>query len=276
VESLTSLYIHAVLYPRYDAEIMVRQSTTPEPEPATLTGVGVGPGDPEFVTLAALRVLDEADLILGPTSIPGQPGRAETIIRSLRPALMIRPILFQMSPGRLGIEERRQSTLGAAQEIAALLVPGSRTAFLTLGDPNVFSTFNLLAEMITSIEPAIVVNSIPGIMAFQAIVSACGVTLLNESERLSLLTGLEVSEKLEQELADPTCAVVIYKGGRNLRQIAKVIESHGRSSKAIIGISTGMANGSIASLAETTEIESAPYLSTIIVPPERDPGVRSS
>ncbi|MGC8466093.1 MAG: precorrin-2 C(20)-methyltransferase [Acidimicrobiales bacterium] len=244
------------------------QQTTPQAR-STLVGIGVGPGNPEFVTLAALRTLDAADLIFGPTSSAGQPGRAETIIRSLRPELVVTPILFEMSQGSLGIEQRRQSTLGAAEEVVAALKPGFTAAFLTLGDPNIFSTFNLLAEMVTTLAPNVSIASIPGIMAFQAVVATTGMTLLNESERLSLLTGLEVTDRLDQELGDPSCAIVIYKGGRNLGAITRRIEAHGRSRGAVIGIGAGLPGGTVSELTELQETETVPYLSTIIIPPLR-------
>lgn len=232
----------------------------------TLVGIGVGPGDPQLLTLAAIQAIREADIVFGPTTDIAQAGRAELIAKAVLPDLEVARILFDMSKGAIGVQLRRDATRNAAREVLSQLPDGSTAAFITLGDPNVFSTFNLLAEMIREMYPTISLRSIPGIMAFQSVVAQGGITLLDEEETLSLITGVETPVVLERELADPKKAVVVYKGGRHMRYISEVAARFDRLEGAVVGTMTGMAEGSIEALGASEEL---PYLSTVVIPPKR-------
>jgi precorrin-2/cobalt-factor-2 C20-methyltransferase len=233
-----------------------------------LCGVGVGPGDPKLLTLAAVETIKSADLVLAPTSAQDEPGRAEEIVRKAIGTVPVRRILFDMAKGESGIELRKSTALVAAKEIVTLLQPGERAAFLTIGDPNVFSTFNLLARSVASIDPTVEISSIPGIMAFQDLVSRSGMTLLDEEESLKLLVGLQVDDRIEEALKDSSSAVVIYKGGRNLPAIVELAKRAGRLADGWIGVKIGLEESEVTRL---QNIGTGPvgYLSTIIFPPRR-------
>ena len=233
-----------------------------------LCGVGVGPGNPKLLTLAAVEAIESADLVLAPTSSQNEPGRAEEIIQKAIGAIPIRRILFDMAKGESGIELRKSTALVAAKEIVALLQPGEKAVFLTLGDPNVFSTFNLLARSVASIDPSVEISSIPGIMAFQDLVSRSGMTLLDEEESLRLLVGLQVDDKIEEALKDSSSAVVIYKGGRNLPAIVELAKKTGRLEDGWIGVKIGLGESEVDRL-QNIGTEPVGYLSTMIFPPKR-------
>src|ERR1039458_7930081 len=91
-----------------------------------LVGVGVGPGDPELVTLLAVRTLESATRVVAPTTAPDAPGRAETIVRQLLPDLVIERLPFDMSadhaPG--GRDARAASHRAAAETLVPALLAG--------------------------------------------------------------------------------------------------------------------------------------------------------
>src|SRR5262249_61922128 len=95
-----------------------------------LVGVGVGPGDPEHVTLEALRALREAQRVFAPSLAMDVVGRAESIVREAAPDVPVE---------RLVVEMRRDSGPGvyaeAAGRIAACLDDRERVAFATRGAP---------------------------------------------------------------------------------------------------------------------------------------------
>src|ERR687897_2839267 len=145
-----------------------------------LVGVGVGPGDPEHVTLEALRALREADRVFAPSLALDVVGRAESIVREAAPDVPVERLVISMR--RDGGPEVYGD---AARRIAAALDRGERVAFATLGDPNIYSTFSSLAREVRALRPDTAVETVAGIMAFQALASRAGFVVLESTETLS-------------------------------------------------------------------------------------------
>src|ERR1700684_2645548 len=134
-----------------------------------LIGVGVGPGDPELVTVKAVRVLREADVVLVPVLASSarqtpEPGRAETIIRAYVDADKIKRLEFALNDTG-GVTPRRAAAWqAAAPAVAAEFAGGAATvAFGTLGDPNLYSTFSYLAQAVRELVPDVRVETVAGI-----------------------------------------------------------------------------------------------------------------
>lgn len=230
-----------------------------------LIGVGVGPGDPELLTLAALRVLAQSDRVVAPTLAADTVGRAESIVAQANPALEISRVVFDMSPDPDPVDARAASHRAAAKQLLGWLDAGEQVAFVTLGDPNIFSTFSSLAEAVRAMRPEVDISTVPGIMAFQALASASGTVLLDGTESLSLVTALDGPDRAVEALTHPDQAVVIYKGGHYLPEIAASLASAGRSEGAVAGELLGLPGERFGPLADHDD--QAGYLSTVIVPP---------
>ncbi|HEX2023264.1 MAG TPA: precorrin-2 C(20)-methyltransferase [Acidimicrobiales bacterium] len=230
--------------------------------PCALTGVGMGPGDAELVTLQAVRVLRRADRVFAPSTAVDAVGRAESILRQVCPEVTVERLAFEMTAG----EARHTALAAAAHRVCESLDTGEDVAFVTLGDPNVYSTFPALAAAVRERRPGTPVRTVPGITAFQALAARSGTVLLAGTERLSLVTALDGPEPLDTVVDDPRAAVVVYKGGRHLPAVAKRLADAGRLDGAVAGELLGLPGERVLPAADMAE-GPASYLVTVIVPP---------
>ena len=129
-----------------------------------LIGLGLGPGDPELLTLQAVRLLREADAVFVPGEI------AHRLVAPYRDAEVLP---FPMSEDETVI---RQAIEESAERIARVAGEGI-AVFALLGDPNVYSTYSRLAAVIRERYPGIPCTTVPGISAITAFASVAGVTL---------------------------------------------------------------------------------------------------
>ena len=226
-----------------------------------LIGVGVGPGDPELMTLRAVRAVREADRVLAPSSAVDAVGRAESIVRQACPGVRVERAVLAMGDAGASVDEVAAAIVGGIDA-------GQRLAFVTLGDPNVYSTFSTMAARVRARRPHAPIETVPGIMAFQELASRSGTVVLQRTGRLALVTALDGPDALDGALDDPSQAVVVYKGGRHLPAIAARLERAGRLDGAVFGELLGLPGQRLGSLKEAAA-QPAAYLATVVVPPQR-------
>lgn len=231
-------------------------------------GVGVGPGDPGLLTIRAVDVLRGADRVLAPTMAADVEGRAESIVRRAAPDVAVERLVFAIVPDE---DARRSAHAAAAERVVSLLDAGERLAFVTLGDPNVYSTFHHLAEVVEGRRPGTAVETVPGIMAFQDLAARSGTVVLDGAERLHLVSAVDGPGVLDVPLADPEAAIVIYKGGRHLPDLVSRLRAAGRLDGAVLGELLGLPGGRVTLLADAPG-GPASYLASVLVPPARRAG----
>ena len=228
-----------------------------------LIGVGVGPGDPDQVTVRAVRVLTEADVVVVPVGDTGEVGRAERTVRA-HVDRDIERLVFQ-----LGAENMRGPSWDAAgARVAELLQEVGTVAFATIGDPNIYSTFSYLAQTVAGLLPEVEIETVPGITAMQYLAARSGTSLVEGVEPLTLMPLTAGLDQLRAAL-EAGGTVVAYKGGRMLPDVLRVLEETGRLDGAVFGASLGLPDEDVRPAAELDRTAAAPYLSTVIAPVSR-------
>jgi precorrin-2/cobalt-factor-2 C20-methyltransferase len=225
-----------------------------------LIGVGVGPGDPELVTVRAVRVLREADVVMVPVADTGEEGRAERIVRANLDR-EVRRLVFALTDAAA----RETAWDAAGEAVAAAYEDGAGTvAFATIGDPNVYSTFSYLAGTVRRLVPDLAVRTVPGITAMQALAATSGTVLVEGRESLALLPLTAGVDTLRHALTAHD-TVVAYKGGRVLPDVLAAVADAGRLDTAVFGAALGLPGEDVRPAAELDPRYAAPYLSTLIV-----------
>lgn len=230
--------------------------------PGRLVGVGVGPGDPALLTLKAVAALRRADVVLAPSTAVDAVGRAEAIVRQGVPGVAVERVPFAMAPSRTA---RDRSVGRAAAAVLSHLERGREVAWITLGDPLVYSTFSSLATEVSRRRPETAIEQVPGIMAFQELACRTGTVVADERTRLTVRTALD-GEDLAADLADTASTVVVYKGGRRLPELARMADDSGRGRQAVVGELLGMPGERTGALAAMAANGPASYLATVILP----------
>lgn len=211
-----------------------------------LIGVGVGPGDPEHLTLKALRVLKEADRVFVPAG-----GRAAEIVSE---HVECTPLDFAMTDAA----SRDEHWDRAGRLIAEV---SGTAAFATIGDPNLYSTFTYVAHTVHALVPDAIIETVPGITAMQDLASRTGTVLAEGEERLALVPYTAGDAALRDALRSFD-TVIVYKGGRHLPDVLDAVREAER--EAVYGEELGRPGQTF-----VAPDGRAPYFSTVIAPARR-------
>lgn len=234
---------------------------------AELVGIGVGPGDPELVTVAAVRAFETAGRVFVPVMAPDVAGRAEAVVRAHLTHNRLERLVFALNDDVSASQRRRHECwdTAAARVVSHLRDHGGTAAFATLGDPSVYSTFGYLSDTVRALMPQIRIRTIPGITAMQAAAGAAGLTLVEGSESLTLLPLARDLGALGEALTRGG-TVVGYKGSRRLAALREQVVAAGAVDRAWCAEHLGTPDQRITPLAETG---TASYLSTVVILPPR-------
>ncbi len=231
-----------------------------------LIGVGTGPGDPELLTIKAVRAIEGADVIAY-FAKQGRSGNGKAIVEHLfKPGIELLPLYYPVTTELDKDDPLYQSRITdfyntSADAVALHLEAGRTVAVLSEGDPLFYGSYMHLHVRLSQRYPTEV---IPGISAMSGCWSLAGMPIVQGDDVLSVLPGTMGEQELTRRLAD-TEAAVIMKVGRNLPKIRRALKAAGRLGDALYVERGTMANAAMVKLAERGEGD-APYFSLVLVP----------
>lgn len=233
---------------------------------ARLIGVGTGPGDPELLTLKAVRVLAAADVVAH-FAKRGNASNARAIVAAhLRPGVAELPLLYPVTTElhRHHPDYRAQISGfydASAQQISEYLEAGRIVAVLSEGDPLFYGSYMHLHVRLAHRYKTEVV---PGVTAMSGCWSMAGTPIVQGDDVLAVLPGTLARADLAARLSGVDAAVIM-KVGRNLATIRAALGDAGRLDDAIYVERGTMADGVVARLVDKPD-DSAPYFAIVLVP----------
>lgn len=219
-----------------------------------LYGVGVGPGDPELLTLKAVRIIKESDIIMVPGENPIESVAYQIAIGAVD--LSNKEIVAVSMPMTKNHEQLEKSHQEAAQRVMEYLKQGKQVAFLTLGDPTVYSTYIYVHKRILAAGgKAVIVNGITSFCAAAALVND---SLVEKAEPLHVIPA---SYGIEDALKLPGTKVLM-KAGKKIAAVKQIIKE--QNMHAVMIENCGMENEKVYEGTDNIN-ENAGYYSLIIV-----------
>ncbi len=227
----------------------------------TFYGIGVGPGDPDLVTVKALKILKQASRIFAACSTRNGYSLAKSIVNRHLYGTEIERMPFPMTVDQ---QELRAAWEVNAQRVLAVLQDGLDAAFVTLGDPLTYSTFSYLLRTLKSIAPDVKVVTVPGITSFHAAAAVSNTPLVEGEESFHLISGAKGGEKLKS-IIETSENVVMVKTYRFFDDIYQSIEDLGLMDRAVCVSRCGLDGETIVEDLRSLKGKEMPYLSLIII-----------
>ncbi|MDR2935264.1 MAG: precorrin-2 C(20)-methyltransferase [Candidatus Adiutrix sp.] len=228
----------------------------------TLYGLGVGPGDPDLLTLKAVRILGEVDLVFTAAS-PGNDYSLAQMIAAphLKPGIEVRRLNFPMVGQGPGLDAAWRAN---ALEIAAELKAGLSAAFLTLGDPSTYSTYSYVLPYLAELLPPGHLITVPGIASYQLAAARANRPLVSGLESLTIISGVEDPENFSG-LLDLSDNVAILKTYRSYDGILELLKKKNLLDQAVLYSKVGLPDEEIRADLDGRPLAGPPYLSLMIV-----------
>ena len=226
-----------------------------------LYAIGLGPGDPDLLTVRAVKILKEADRIIVPKAIDKPSTARDIVSRALGEELPFQEMVFPMSRSLAKLREQWEEN---ARAVLSFLEEGEKVAFVTLGDVSLYSTFSYLEQELKKMASAICIERIPGISSVQ-------LAAVRFETDLALGTGSYAVVPLPLSLDDLKGylelheTLVILKVGKRLHELVDWLEKERLIEKASFIRRAGFPDERLCySLKDLGEEESG-YLSIVMI-----------
>ncbi len=190
-------------------------------------GIGVGPGDPELITVKAVKALRTADVICVPKSHIEKPsmalGMVKGVLEERAKPVEILELVFPMSKDELDV---KRLWIKNAKTVAEGVKQGKVLAFITLGDPMLYSTFIYLYQTIKESYPEMQLEIIPGVTSVTAAAASAKLALALKDEVCSIIPS-DLDPLLIEETARYADNIVFMKCAHRIKGLVPILEKAG-------------------------------------------------
>lgn len=225
-----------------------------------LYGVGVGPGDPELMTLKAVRCIAKCPVIAIPSADRGSCTAYRIVLQEI-PEIADKECLSVLMPMTKDRAVLNKSHEEGAAAVAAVLEQGRDIAFLTLGDPTVYATYMYIHQRV--IKMGFEARIISGVPSFCAAAGRLGISLAERQEQLHIIPA---SYDIEEAMALPGTKVLM-KAGKKMPLVKEMLCEHPQ--QAMMVENCGMADEHV--WTDTADMPQQPgYYTLIIVKAKRE------
>ena len=232
-----------------------------------LYGVGVGPGDPDLITLKAVKAIGSVQVVFAASSTKNDYSLALNVVRDhLKPETEIRALPFPMTKSRRELNDAWEEN---AKTVLAVLDEGRDAAFITIGDPLTYSTFGYLLKTVLAMDDGVEVITIPGITSYNAAAARLNLILAEDKEALTIIPGTEDQARV-MDLAGQADGMVILKVYKDFERICDALEELKLEDRAVLVSRCGHESEVIERDVLSLRGDKPHYMSLLIVKKERN------
>ncbi|MGH1566412.1 MAG: precorrin-2 C(20)-methyltransferase [Nitrosopumilus sp.] len=200
-----------------------------------LIGIGVGPGDPDLLTVKAVKAIQDADIIMCPASKEDRPSIALSVVSSLIDKSKnqeIVKLIFPMTKDKDVLEETWKKN---AKIMAEKVLLEKNVVYLTVGDPFLYSTWIYMHKDLKENYPNMEISVIPGIVSMFTFASKVGVSIAEGAEKVAIIPSCYDLSSVK-EIAKNSETMVFLKDGRYFDQVINVLKESGFPNDSIFAI----------------------------------------
>jgi len=202
---------------------------------AQLIGIGVGPGDPDLLTVKAVKAIQDTDVIMCPASAEDRPSIALSVISSLIDKSKnqeIIKLIFPMTKDKNILEAHWKTN---AKIMAEKVLSGKNVVYLTVGDPYLYSTWIYMHRDISANYPDIKISVIPGIVSMFTFASKVGISIAEGAEKVAIIPSCYDLSSVK-EIAKHSEVLVFLKDGRYFDKVIELLKESGFPENSIFAI----------------------------------------
>lgn len=199
-------------------------------------GIGVGPGDPELITVKAVKALKMVDVVSVPKAHADTPSMALGMVKQIlaeraKPPEVLE-LVFPMTKDEVKVKRLWAKNAGL---VAEKVESGKTVAFITLGDPMFYSTFIYLFQSLRQEYPEVKLEIIPGVTALTACAASSQIPLAENEEVVAIIPS-DLDSKLIEETAKQADTLVFMKCAHRFKDLVPILQKSSFTKNATIAL----------------------------------------